>query len=403
VDRLLSTPAYKALAATGWWQGMTWPKDFEAVLKQLGEATAGAPLDPVEDLLGREVALVGRLPDTGEPRIALLLRISPKAKFAVELLDFDTGLHKAFPGATRTEVQDPDVPGVSWKRLELPPDVAPPGAEGAWFYSRELDLLVVSRDEDLVRDVLRQVQSGEETSLGLSRLYHEQLAAPRGEPEDRLSLEFLVDAPPLMKRLDGQPVAQPGAGTPGPDALDNALPKLIDARVLGETVGRIELDDRLSLSLASDLDDTAVATGAGVRGAPAFLVRERLRDILGLLPSDTSGALTMNVELRPLLETLVASLGPDETRLITTPSATSRATARPSRWTASSASSPTSTARWGTRCPSRYAPRTIPSRPACSRCPRWCSCSACRTSPCGRRSMTPWCAATRRWASTPTA
>jgi len=312
-DRLLATPAYKALAATGWWQGMSWPKDFEAVLKQLGESTAGLPLDPVEDLLGREVALVGRLPEKGEPRVAVLMRISPKAKLAVELLDFDAGLHKAFPGATRSNVQDPDVPGVSWKRLELPPDVAPAGAGGAWFYARELDLLVVSRDENLVRDVLRQVQSGEETSLGLSRLYHEQLAAPRGPPEDRLSLEFLVDAPRLLK----PPEVKPAADALGPDALDNALPKLVDTRALGETVGRIELDDRLSLSIASDLDDGAVAaTGAGLRGAPAFVVRERLRDILGLLPSDTSGALTMNVELRPLLETLVASLGPDETRLI---------------------------------------------------------------------------------------
>jgi hypothetical protein len=313
-DRLLATPAYKTLAATAWWQEQAWPKEFDAVLAQLSQATAGAPLDPVADLLGREVAMVGRLPaeEGGAPRLAVMLRISGKAKLAVETLDYDAGLSKAFPGATQETVQDPDVPGVSWRRLELPAEIAP-GADGAWFYARRLDLLLVSRDEGLVRDVLRQVEAGEETSLGLSRLYDDDLPEPQGLAEDRLSLEFLVDVKPLLPKAP----AAAGDDAHSRDALANALDKLVDVHLLGETVGRFELDDRLSLALSSDVDDAAAALpGAGLVGAPVFAARDRLRDVLGLLPADTTAALTMNVELRALLETLVASLGPDETRLL---------------------------------------------------------------------------------------
>ena len=91
----------------------------------------------------------------------------------------------------------------------------------------------------------------------------------------------------------------------------------MEQRLVGESVGRLELDDRLVLRLHADLDDaTAGAPTAGIRGANSFNLRERLRDVLGLLPADTSAVITLNAELRPLLETLVEALGPDEVKLL---------------------------------------------------------------------------------------
>jgi len=314
-ERLLGSRAYKDLAATAWWQGQSWPAEFEALLAQVEAAAGTAPLDPLADLLGREVALVGRLPAKGEgdPQVAVLLRISDKTKLAVELIDFGAGLQKALPGATLQDVDDADVPGLSWKRLDLPADTAPAGAGGAWFFARRTDLLVVSRDEGLVRDVLRQIESGEQTSLGLSRLYHEELPAARGAPEDRLSLEFLLDPRPLIESLAGAREDEERS----PDALRNVLRRLIDVHQLGESVGRLELDDRLALSVSADLDDAqAGAATAGLMGAPSFGLTERLRDKLSLLPADTLAVVTLNAELRPLMETLVEALGPDELKLL---------------------------------------------------------------------------------------
>ncbi len=313
-DRLTRTPAWKDLSRTGWGQSLEWPRDLEALLQQLAGATADAPLDLVEDLAGREAVLVGRLPQAPDepPRVAALLRLSDRAKLAVELLDFDAGLSRALPGATLSEVEDPDVPGQGWRRLDLPQGAGPAGAEGAWFFARRLDLLVLSRDEPLVRDVLRQAESGEETSLGLSRLYHDRLPAARGAPDERLSLEFLLDGRALLARW-----LEPPATERSDDALANALPRLLDPRLVGESVGRLELDERVVLRLQADLDDaTAGAPSAGLRGANSFNLRERLRDVLGLLPSDTSAVVTLNAELRPLLETLVEALGPDEVKLL---------------------------------------------------------------------------------------
>jgi hypothetical protein len=319
-DDLLSTRAWRELSQTEWWKSQTWPAEFEAQLAQIREASAQLPLDLVDDLAGREVAVLGRLPPQGEPSLAVMLRISGRAKLAVELLDYDAALERALPGATRSEVTDPEVPGLTWRRLDLPAGLAP-GAEGAWFYARRLDLLVASRDETLVRDVLRQVQSGEQTSLGLSRMYQDELPPAAGEPDERLSLEFVLDTRPLLARLGlakaEQPAATPQAQPVGPDALANVLDRLVDPSQLGEAAGRLELDERLSLQVSADLaDPRASDLGTGLRGSPAFVLRDRLKSVLGLLPSDTTAVVTINAALRPLLEAVASSLGPDETKLL---------------------------------------------------------------------------------------
>ncbi len=245
----------------------------------------------MRDLLGDEVALVGRVPPNGagDARVAVLLRISGRAKLAVELLDFDWALQRALPGATRQKVQDPDAPNVNWRRLDIPSGAAP-GADGTWFYARRQDLLVLSRDEGLVRDVLRQIESGQDTSLGLSRMYHEQLPAPAGAPEDRFSLEFVVDAHSLVDRLTEGEHPRP----PGRTRSARALRRAFDPTLLGEVAGRLELDERLSLQASADLADApADAPNAGVRGASAFVLRDRLHDVLNLLPSDTTAVVTL--------------------------------------------------------------------------------------------------------------
>jgi len=315
-DDLVATRPYKDLAQTEWWKSLEWPTEVEAQLAQLKQVAATSPLNLMDDLLGHEVAVVGRLPAGGEgdPGFAVLLRISSKAKLAVELLDYDAVLSRALPGAERSKVDDPDVPGLSWHRLDVPEEAAP-GAGGSWFYARRLDLLVVSRDESLVRDVLRQIQSGDQTSLGLSRMYQDQMPPPTGAADERLSLEFVTDGQPLLARLGL--AAPPPAGPGDPDMLKTVLGRLIDVSRLGEIAGRLELDDRLSLRLSADLaDPPAGSTPAGLRGAPAFVLRDRLKSALGLLPSDTTAVVTMNAALRPLLELIASALGPDELKLL---------------------------------------------------------------------------------------
>ena len=187
-ERLVRSHEWKELQQTGWFKGLGWPTQLEATFGEIEQGAEQVPLDPLADLLGREVAVVGRWEpaaaggDEGggegrgegggdggvgggagpKLRVAALMRISDWTKLQVEALDFDLVLHRALPEAVRTTVEDPDSPGVSWRRLELP------GQEPI-FYARELDLLVAGQDETLVRDVLRIVATPASRESSLAR------------------------------------------------------------------------------------------------------------------------------------------------------------------------------------------------------------------------------------------
>jgi hypothetical protein len=308
-ERLARTRAWRDLVATDWWAGLDWPGQ---VAELAGEARAAMaqepPLDPVTDLLGSEAALVGRLPapGMGSPQYALLARLSSKGKVLIEGLDFEAGLQEAFPGASMTKVVDADVPELNYRRLDVP-------EQGTWFFARELDLLVLGRDEVLVRDVLRTVLGNQESSLGLSRLYSGHMPPASGAPADRLSLPFMLDLHALLKRTEGDETLAEQT----PDALLNALGKLVDLTIMEELVGRLELDRDLDLSLFADVDDARARDAhAGLLGARTFRVDQRMSDALGLVPADTSLVVTFNCDFDALLNTAADALSDDLVKLI---------------------------------------------------------------------------------------
>lgn len=311
-ERLVRTREWKELQQTEWFKGLEWPARLESLFEDIEQQVAQAPLDPMGDLLGREVAVVGRWDTSGgDPtlRVAALLRISRWAKLCVETLDFDFALRRALPDAVRTTVDDPDVPGVAWHRLEQPG--SPP-----LFYARELDLLVVGQDETLVRDVLRMVAvpGSREASLGLTRLYLENLAPPADQdPAERLSLEVAFDPKPLLPA----PIAPEALVAPGPDAVVNLARRLLDPSILRTAVARLEADNSLSLRAHAELDaELAAARHTGLLGTDSFRARERLGEAFARLPNDVSAVVTANVELKPLLGALAASLDPDFLQLL---------------------------------------------------------------------------------------
>ncbi len=334
-DRLTRSRPWRDLAGTEAWKALSWPAELEALRADVEAQFAQALLDPLADLFGHEVALAGRLParGAGPAQYALMARISDRAKLAVEMLGFDFALERALPGATRTAVDDPDVPSVDYLRLDVP-------ERGAFFYARVRDLLVAGRDEGLLRDILRQVDGGPDTSLGRSRLWAD-VPDDGAPPEDHLSLEFLVDGQQLVARSDKAEAPDPAE--PGKDALVTALGRLIDVRRVGEVVGRLAVSEGLSLRAHAEIatvtgtggtggaGDAGAAGGAGgaagasgggagagggLLGAPSFGVRERLTSVAGLLPGDTSALITMNVDLRRLLTTCVEALNPDVQTLL---------------------------------------------------------------------------------------
>lgn len=332
-QRLVRTREWKELAQTEWFRSLGWPAQLETTFDEIEKQVAQAPLDPLADLVGQEVAIVGRWDKgagagaaaggaggaiapsdaggpAGEPalKVAALMRISDWAKLLVSALDFDMVLSRALPGASRTTVEDPDTPGVSWNRLELP-------GQPPVFYARELDLLVAGQDEPLVRDVLRTVHSASrESSLGLTRLYLENLALPQStEPDARLSLEVAFDPRPLLPT----PTPTDAPVNPGPDATINLVKRLFDPAILRSAVARVEVDENVSLRVHAELDaELAAARKTGLLGTHSFKARERLGEAFDHLPNDVSAVIAVNLELKPLLQAFSASLDPDFLQLL---------------------------------------------------------------------------------------
>jgi hypothetical protein len=311
LERLQRTREWRELTATGWWQGLQFPAAVQAFAEQAEEtrrAMSEARLDPLDDFLGTEVALVGRLPGAGlgEAQYALMARLSAQAKVAIEGLDIDDIREEAFPGSTMTTVPDPTWPGLTYRRLDIPD-------EGAWFYSRELDLLVIGRSEVLVRDVLQNVLGTNETSLGLSRLYQGNLPPARGDPDERLSIPFMVDVRQVLERTE----SDEDLAEESPHAVATALAKLVDLTILERMVGRVELDTELSIKLHADLDDRRAETErAGLLGSRAFRADERMRDAFALVPADTNMVVTFNCDLDALMMTFTESFSSDLLNLL---------------------------------------------------------------------------------------
>ncbi len=309
--RWMRTPQWRELTETGWYQDSGWPAHMDGFLEPLlgenGELLEDTgPIDILEDLLGQELAIVGRNPGT-DGHLALMARVSAKAKLAIEAMAFDSVLESALPGASRVEVRDPEVPAVTWQQLDLP-------GEEPLYYARRADLLVAGNNEKLVQDILRTVESGAELSLGLSRLYHDKLQQASRPPEGRFTMEWFGD---LGHMVDAYDLA-PNVADRHRDALFNVLPRLIDWELLQDGIGRLEFDARrVDFSAYADHDVAAASDDkGGLLGAPAFSVADRLDELLSILPTTTGGVITVNVDLKRFLNTIVEGLDSDVINLL---------------------------------------------------------------------------------------
>jgi len=322
VERLSVNEAYERMTETDWWQDLDWPEGLAGVADEFAGVMEGAGLDPLADVLGREVALVGRLPRTDRPAYALLARLSNKGKLATAIGSTEALLERVAPRAELRELSDPNDPNVRYNRIDLPD--APP-----IFFTRQRDLLVIGQDETLVADVVRTAQGRMERSLGATRLYSALPPPSRGAvaaagaglearagtaaATSRFSAETILDVGALMEHVE----AHEDMEERSEHALVNLARRLADPRLLRDVVGRLELDEILWYRGHGELDPELVpARKTGLLGTGTFELEPRLEWAMDLVPTDVSAVVTANVDVRRFLETLHTSLGPDLVELI---------------------------------------------------------------------------------------
>lgn len=308
LQRWMRTLPWRDFAATEWAKERSIPATVEELFGELGELakTDTGPLSLVDDLLGEELAIIGRDPFTAGS-YAALFRLSAKGKLAVEALGFGQVRQGVLAGATHSQVVDEHDPSVRFSQLDLP-------SGESIFYFRQSDLLVLGNSQELVASVRDTVNRGPELSLGLSRLYGENVPGASLPAAQRFSADFALDLQHTVVANDWKP----DLDRRREDAVANILPRLVSVDRLRDAVGRLEFDKRfIDLDLFVDVagDGVKQSTG-GVQGADTYLVHERLSDALSLLPRGTAAVQTLNVDLTEFLRSIVDGLDPDLVKLI---------------------------------------------------------------------------------------
>lgn len=308
LQKLLLTPAFREVSESRWYAEQEWIAELSATSTKIEEALVDAPFDPLGDLLGQEIVALARLPDgVGEPRYCYLARLSGKGRAAYELFDQQAVRDQIVPGAELREVDDADEPDVSYRRLDL--------ADGqTWFFARELDMLVASSDEALVRDVLRTALVDRERSLGLTRMYAEELPGSDALPEEYFSAELFLDVPAyLASEETDEDLVERSA-----DASTNMLRQIVDVTLWQDLVGRIDVvDGRLRVEAHAMLDSQRAASAdTGIVGEKSFVLGERLDTELGRVPRSVVAAVTAKADISDLLNTVYASFSNDVKTLV---------------------------------------------------------------------------------------
>ncbi len=301
--RLTATPGFREVAQSDWYAQQAWITELAGLAATLEGALAEAPFDLLDDLLGAEVVVLGRLPaGVGDPRFAYLARLSAKGRAAYSVLDQPAVRDRILPGAEVRQVEDPDYAKVTYQRVDL--------SDGTtWFVSRELDMLVVGKDEPLVRDVLRTTLVEREQSLGLTRLYAQDLPLDEGLPEDHFNAELFLDVPAYL--ASGE--ADEDLAERSVNAATNILRQVVDVTLLQDMIARVEMEQGTLRFNGHAMVDNQRATGVktGLVGQPTFVLKEQLELIFGRVPRSVVGMVTAKVDIGDLLTTVFASFSND--------------------------------------------------------------------------------------------
>ncbi|MEW6743458.1 MAG: hypothetical protein AB1486_11935 [Planctomycetota bacterium] len=294
--------------------GRSFPEFFGQIRAELEQL----PIDAMKDVVGRELAVAGRRRDDNSLAWAAFARITFKIKLAYEA--FGYGIVRALAS---TPVQEFESRG-DWVRMKLTGFGEPAGASAAgqeFFLLRDLDMLVLSNDEELIKDISHCSEQVSE-SLGFTGTFNDGVIKKREPEEERI--EFSAAGPGLLNLLGyTPPVFDPTAMGP------KVLLSLFDPRFIQSLAGSLDLGTARTITLqaAGAFDRDAVNRAeTGIHMDSQMSLEEAWQVIANNFPEDCMvdtelkrgaflvGALRCN--LRDLLLLCERSLDPDLRTLI---------------------------------------------------------------------------------------
>lgn len=288
-------------------------KDPDALFQEIRNTIKDLPIDFIDDIVGREVAVAGSFSGEGVPdRFLLFFRGSLKTKLFFELLtwDFVRGMAGDPNFAESTVIYDER----KFYTLSL--------VDGQTFFMKRCaDLIVVGNHENLMEEMAGLVEMGKDSidlSLGGAQAFQEKVAvhAPEeGEEldDDRDLVSFHVNLESLRERvtLDDEMKA---------NDIDFSVMTLVDVfkpDFFEDLTGIVELGDILSVQARAELDrDAVLESNTGFFDRDNFNVKRSMRQLAGMMPANVFLAGCARLRLLDFLTIVEENMDPDYRKLL---------------------------------------------------------------------------------------
>lgn len=142
----------------------SWTSEYDAFVKSL----AGTPIDPLRDLLGKEVCVAGRFSDKGglaATRYCIYLRVGWRIRAMMGAARYEWIRNKFLPKDVKVEILASGI----WR-------VSPAGEKDLYVY-RNSDLVMIASDEDWIKDA-NNLLIDRERNFGLTSIFAEDIRQP---------------------------------------------------------------------------------------------------------------------------------------------------------------------------------------------------------------------------------
>ncbi len=305
---IVNTPRWTQFSETPVYQAFVKAQDPGAKVQQIRESLAKVPLlDPLSDVLGREVAVFGRLKerkvyDHDETACAFL---------GTRWVKF--GFEAAANGVVRGMLGIPypietDDNGVMSVKID---------DANTLYLWRHLDLFVVSTGPGLVKEVRELIEAGREQSLGFALRYHatvaedvENFAGMRQKEVDVESLKRRVQTHVKLDSLWGMTDFDESFVEHRGEVSRWLLARLFNPRYFDDLTLDVAFGRTLDVRGMLGFDkDRARQNEAGFYDRKTFDLRAAMDSAATVLPEDTFFVAAARVDMRQFLPLIVKGLG----------------------------------------------------------------------------------------------
>jgi hypothetical protein len=303
---------WRAFTKTEYFEEMNQNLDLGRVVDEIRTAVADIPfLDPLEDVVGRELAVAANLrsEETGPSELPftflVFIRGTWKAKLAYEL--FNRDFLRGMAGDPLLENSRTFNNSHGYTTLVM-------GDERQFFMRRCQDLILFGDDEALMQqvcDLINQDMASLDLSIGGSYAWDEKVSSvPR---PDSAYLDFHTNVKRIFNRVD---IDEAWKANEIDFSVMTAV-DIFDPDFMKDITGTIRLGSFLDLDAKVEFDTELVSKSeTGFFNLESVPIKEKLDFLAKLLPADAFFAGCAKMDLEPLLKIMDRNLDPELKKII---------------------------------------------------------------------------------------